>query len=449
MHRALAGEADVEVADFDEVGHASFGHPVRENRSRAGTPRRSASSIGFIEGAADQLHADRQAAAGEAGGNRKRRQAEIIDRAGEARQPLDHGFGVEAVADIALGNGRRRHRRDRRDHRIGAGDRREVGGERRTAPAHRFEIGHGGNGEPVLQPHQDLRAVILRPLDHPALVEGGGFGREHELAGGGELALVRQFDLDDLGALFLEGGDGLVEHPRHLGIEIVDIEGGGHADLEALERACGRGHVVRHRQRRRRSDPRDRRPPSAPSSSAQSSTVCASGPTVSSDCDSGIAPARLIAADGGLQAGDAAEMRGHPDRAAGIGAQRRKGQPRRDRRARAGRRAAGDVIDVPGIAHRAVMRRCGRSARRRTPPSAASRAGSVPASFSRCSAVEVVVGDEIAADLRAAGHDLAGVVIHVLVRQRHAVQRARDCCPWRARHRRHPPRPAPRPLRSP
>ena len=48
----------------------------------------------------------------------------------------------------------------------------------------------------------------------------------------------------------------------------------------------------------------------------------------------------------------------------------------------------------------------------------------MPASFSRCSAVEVVVGDEIAADLRAAGHDLARVVIHVLVRQRHAVQRA-------------------------
>src|SRR5207245_11095800 len=30
-----------------------------------------------------------------------------------------------------------------------------------------------------------------------------------------------------------------------------------------------------------------------PSSSAQSSALCANGPTVSSDCDSGIAPARL------------------------------------------------------------------------------------------------------------------------------------------------------------
>ena len=80
-------------------------------------------------------------------------------------------------------------------------DRREVRGKRRTAPAHRLEIGHAGNRKPVLQPHQDLRAVILRPLDHPALVEGGGFGGEHDLAGRGELALVRQFDLDDLGAL--------------------------------------------------------------------------------------------------------------------------------------------------------------------------------------------------------------------------------------------------------
>src|SRR5215469_5496520 len=32
--------------------------------------------------------------------------------------------------------------------------------------------------------------------------------------------------------------------------------------------------------------------------------------------------------------------------------------------------------------------------------------------------------DEVAADQRAAGHDMAGVVIHVLVRQRHAMQRA-------------------------
>ena len=35
-------------------------------------------------------------------------------------------------------------------------------------------------------------------------------------------------------------------------------------------------------------------------------------------------------ADGGLEAGDAAEMRGHPDRAAGIGAQRPQAHAGRD-----------------------------------------------------------------------------------------------------------------------
>ena len=61
-------------------------------------------------------------------------------------------------------------------------------------------------------------------------MKGGGFDRENQLAGRGELALVRQFDLDDVGALALEDGDRLVEDLGDFGIEIVDIEGGGHAD---------------------------------------------------------------------------------------------------------------------------------------------------------------------------------------------------------------------------
>ena len=63
-------------------------------------------------------------------------------RPGELRDPLDHGFRVVAVADVALGNGHCGHRRDRRDHGIVPVDGREVRGERRTTPAHRFEIGH-------------------------------------------------------------------------------------------------------------------------------------------------------------------------------------------------------------------------------------------------------------------------------------------------------------------
>ena len=126
---------------------------------------------------------------------------------------------------------------------------------------------------------------------------------------------------------------------------------------------------------------------------------------------------------GGLQSGDAAEMRGHPDRAAGVRAQRRKGQPRRDRRARSRRRAAGDVIDSPGIMHRAVMgvvagRAVGELHHlQRAQPNRAGILQALQRGRGRGR-------DEIAADLRAAGHHLAGVVIHVLVRQRHAVQRA-------------------------
>ena len=81
----------------------------------------------FIKGAADQLHGDGKALGGEAARDRQRRQPEIVDRAREARQALDHAFHVRAVADVAFGNGWRRHRCDRRDHRIDIGGRRDMG----------------------------------------------------------------------------------------------------------------------------------------------------------------------------------------------------------------------------------------------------------------------------------------------------------------------------------
>ena len=132
------------------------------------------------------------------------------------------------------------------------------------------------------------------------------------------------------------------------------------------------------------------------------------------------------AAIGGLQSRDAAEMRGHADRAAGVRAERGKGQPRRDRRARAGRRAAGDVIERPRDCAPAVMgvvagraigefRHLQRAEpdRCRHPSAAAARSRSRSATKSRR-----IVEPQV--------DDLAGVVIHVLVRQRHAVQRAAD-----------------------
>ena len=53
MHGALAGEADVEVLDFDEIGHCELGHPLVEigrALERGADPQQH----GFIEGAADQ-----------------------------------------------------------------------------------------------------------------------------------------------------------------------------------------------------------------------------------------------------------------------------------------------------------------------------------------------------------------------------------------------------------
>ena len=128
-------------------------------------------------------------------------------------------------------------------------------------------------------------------------------------------------------------------------------------------------------------------------------------------------------ADGGLQPGDAAEMRRHPDRAAGVRAQRRKRQSRGDRSARSRRRTAGDVIEREGIVHRTVMgivtgRPIGELGHLQR--AEANRAGVLQALQRGRSGR----GDEIAANLRAAGDDLAGLVIHVLVRQRHAMQRA-------------------------
>ena len=86
--------------------------------------------------------------------------------------------------------------------------------QRRPAPAHRLEIADARYRKPVLQPHQNLRPVVLRALDQPALVKGGGFDGENQLARRGELALVRQFDLDHIGALAFEDGNRFVEKPR-------------------------------------------------------------------------------------------------------------------------------------------------------------------------------------------------------------------------------------------
>ena len=56
------------------------------------------------------------------------------------------------------------------------------------------------------------------------------------MRGRGKLALVRQFDLNDVGTLALENRHGIIDDARDLGIEIVDVEGCGDADGQALDR---------------------------------------------------------------------------------------------------------------------------------------------------------------------------------------------------------------------
>src|SRR3546814_1357321 len=59
--------------------------------------------------------------------------------------------------------------------------------------------------------------------------------------------------------------------------------------------------------------------------------------------------------EGRLQAEQAAERRGHPDRAVGVRAERQRHHAGGDRGARAARRAAGHARRVMRIARRAVM----------------------------------------------------------------------------------------------
>ena len=170
---------------------------VRGSRLRAGSAAPIRSSIASRERTADQLHADRQLFVREACRDRERRQAEVVHRPRESGQPLNDRFGIGAVADVAFDDGRRRHRCGRREHGIEALDGGEVLGECCAAPAHRFEVSHGWDRQPVLQAHQHLRPIFLRPFDHPRLVECRGLDGEHDLAGAGEAALLGQRDPGD------------------------------------------------------------------------------------------------------------------------------------------------------------------------------------------------------------------------------------------------------------
>src|SRR5258708_29300034 len=87
-----------------------------------------------------------------------------------------------------------------------------------------------------------------------------------------------------------------------------------------------------------------------PSRRAQSRAVRASGPTTSNECDIGIAPRRLTRPFVGTRPTTPETAARHSDRAARIRAQRRMDHAAADGDAGAARRAAGDVLRIPGIA---------------------------------------------------------------------------------------------------
>src|SRR5262249_20772979 len=124
-----------------------------------------------------------------------------------------------------------------------------------------------------------------------------------------------------------------------------------------------------------------------------------------------------------LDANDAAGGRRQPYRAAGIGAERSEYESSRSGSARSGRRAAGNVIRVPWIAATAVMFVVARRAHGEL-------GYGEMADRDRPRGVEAleqgrgVVRYKISADFRAAGANLASAIEHVLVRERHAMQRA-------------------------
>ena len=110
-----------------------------------------------------------------------------------------------------------------------------------------------------------------------------GLGRRDDVIGGQRIFRVRQRDVDDLGAGGREPFDPLLPQRLDLVRHAVDAIFLRHAELQALDALADRRLVVRHRRRRPRSCPSDRRPAIDVSRIAASRTSRAIGPAWSSD----------------------------------------------------------------------------------------------------------------------------------------------------------------------
>ena len=144
------------------------------------------------------------------------------------------------------------------------------------------------------------------------------------------------------------------------GVAVAEELRPGHADPRAAE--AGRVEelrVVRLARGRRRGRGRVARVgarQSAPSSAAASATVRQSGPAVSWVCEIGMMPARLTSPTVGLMPDHAVGRRRADDRAVGLGADRHGPEVGRDRRGRAGARAAGVPVEHVRITALAAAR---------------------------------------------------------------------------------------------
>ena len=125
------------------------------------------------------------------------------------------------------------------------------------------------------------------------------------------------------------------------------------ADAQALDAALELGRAAAARGAAIDVESHGSCPPITSSSSAASATDAANGPIWSSDDANAIEPVARHRAVGRLHADDAAQRRGLADRAAGVGAERERREPGRDRGRRAAARAARHPREVVRVARRA------------------------------------------------------------------------------------------------
>ena len=380
------------------------------------------------EGAPHQLESGGQAALGKATGHHQCGTAEIVGGAGAPAQARDHGRHALAAANIRLLPGRDREGNARRMQRVDTGERRiDEFPQQPGARGEGLDIFHRGHVKAGLVAVAHLGLVVVGSACDPGLVDRSRLAREDHVGQVVDLRNVRHRDFDDRGA----GGAEDVEAPLHQGAHLV---GGdvvevvrGHADGEAVctFRQCrlvvGHGAVAGGRVTRvmpgdHARDPRriahgsGERPHSVQCVGERHETVAADE------------------AVGCLEPDHTAAGRGQAHGTAGIGAERAEDHASGDRGARAARRAARDMGLVPRVAAVAPMLVVAGGAGgefRHVEPAEINRAGLMKAGESGA----VVVRYEVLADARAAGGDVARTVEHVLVGERHAVQRTRRLAP--------------------